>query len=246
MNEQARRQAIRLKLARQSGGAPGILPTGFRALDAALGGGFPRGSIVELFGSSCGKTTLALQAVAHLQGIDCAAGWIDADRTFDPAWAAALGVAVARLPLAQPESAEQALEIARRLVASGALDLLVVDSAAALAPRLELAAGIAESVPGLHGRVLASGLRGLSVAAARARATILFLNQARTRMERGGGEPETSAGGPALKLYAAVRVTLAHHGGRQVRFRVLKNKAAGGFASGELEWEPGGGFAKSP
>ena len=169
MKEQERRHAIELKLSRMEvfPRRPGAVSTGFAPLNAALDtGGFPRGAIVEIFGPSCGKTTLALQTVARLQETGGEAGWIDADRTFDPSYAAGLGVALDRLPLARPDSAEQALEIACQLAASGALDLLVVDSAAALTPQMEMQAAIGESGPGLHSRVLASGLRKLARAVA--------------------------------------------------------------------------------
>jgi recombination protein RecA len=245
MQEQDRQRAIRLRLAGMPGEAAAVLPTGFAALDRALGGGLPRGRIVELFGPTSGKTTLALQVVARVQRGGSAA-WIDADRTFDPTYAARLGVALAGLPVVRPESTEQALEIACRLAGSGGLDLLVIDSAAALVPRAELAAAIGESGPGIHSRVLASGLRRLALAAARAGATALFVNQARTRLEASGARPETSAGGPPLKLYAAVRLVLAPSGAGRVRFRVLKNRAAAGASEGELEWQPGRGFVETP
>lgn len=226
-------------------GAP--IATGFARLDAALGvGGLPRGRIVELFGpASSGKTTLALQAVAHLQNSGGTAAWIDAEHVFDPAYAVKLKVAIERLPVAQPESAEQALGIAHQLASSGAVDLVVIDSAAALVPRLELEAGMGDSSPGLHGRVLASGLRGLSLVAARTGTTVVFLNQTRARLEASGGEAETTAGGPALKMHAAVRIALYPEGGR-VRFRTLKNKVAAAFGEGELEWQAGAGFAATP
>lgn len=227
-------------------GSRAPLPTGFARLDAALGGGgLPAGSIVEIFGPSCGKTTLALGIVAHVQNSGSTAGWIDADRTFDPGYAVALGVAIERLPLIQPGSAEDGLDIACRLVRSGGLDLLVVDSAAALVPVVELQAAIGGSGPGLQGRVLASGLRKLA-AAVKTGATVLVLNQARTRLEPSPAEPETSAGGPALKLYAAVRIALSPAGAARVRFRILKNKAGGGSPEGELEWRKGEGFVNSP
>src|SRR5205809_5863760 len=156
MKEEERQRAIHLRLARMESGPrrpAGDLPTGFSAFDEALGAGFPRGGIVEIYGpSACGKTTLALQAVAYLQGHGFTAAWIDADRTFDPAYAAKLGVAIERLPVAQPESAEEALEVARQLAGSRAVDLLVLDSAAALVPRLELEAGLGASSQGLQGR----------------------------------------------------------------------------------------------
>jgi recombination protein RecA len=248
MTERERQRAIRLRLCRTQGAqgrlADSSITTGFPELDAALGGGLPRGRILELFGPpSCGKTTLALQAVAHLQCSGLTAGWIDVDHAFDPGYAASLGVLIERLAVLQPAFAEEALEMARRLAASGAVDLLVVDSAAALVPRLELEMGIGESGIGLQSRVLSSGLRRLASEAARAGATALFLNQMRGRSE--GGEEETTAGGPALKLYAAARIALHPGPGARVRFRVLKNKAAMPFAWGDLEWTGAGGFASS-
>jgi recombination protein RecA len=252
MKEQDRQRAIRLRLARMENGPaqPGsaAIPTGLAPLDRALGGGgLPRSCITELFGpSSIGKTTLLLQTIAHLQTSGLAAAWIDADRSYDPAYAAQLGVLVERLPVAQPEAAEHALEIARQLAGSGAVDLLVVDSAAALVPSLELAAGIGQSALGLHSRVLASGLRKLASAVAKTGAAVVFLNQTRSRLDESGGEAETSAGGPPLKLYAAVRIALFASGARQIGFRVLKNKVSEGTQEGRLEWLRGGGFAKSP
>ena len=255
MKEEDRQRAIRLKLSqmesapvRRTGYPAGpALPTGFAALDAALGtGGLPRGCLVELFGPSCGKTTLALQVAAHLQKQGSTVAWIDSDHAFDPLYAVKLGVAIERMPVVEPESAEEALEIARRLVLSGAVDLLVVDSAAALVPSLELETGVGASGPGLHSRVLASGLRRLATAVTKAGSSVLFLNQTRGRPEPSGGEAETSAGGPPLKLYAAVRIALGPAGERRVRFRVLKNKVAAAFAEGELRWKPGLGFAESP
>lgn len=249
MKEQDRRRAIRLRLARMDESPAGqAIPTGFAALDRALGGGgLPRNRIIELFGpSSSGKTTLLLQTIAHLQSLGLSAAWIDADRSFDPAYAAHLGVLVERLPVAQPDAAEQALEIARQLASSGAIDLLVVDSAAALVPSLELEAAIGQSAPGLHSRVLASGLRKLAGSVARSGAAAVFLNQTRSRPNVSGGEAETSAGGAPLKLYAAVRIALFGSGARQAGFRVLKNKVAEGSPEGFLEWRRGGGFVKSP
>jgi recombination protein RecA len=255
MKEEDRQRAIRLKLSqmesapvRRAGCSSGpALSTGFAALDAAFGmGGLPRGCLVELYGPSCGKTTLALQAAAHLQKQGSTVVWIDSDHAFDPQYAVKLGVEIERLPVAEPETAEEALEIARRLAISGAVDLVVVDSAAALVPSLELETGIGASGPGLHSRVLASGLRRLAMAVTKAGASVLFLNQTRGRPEPSGGEAETTAGGPALKLYAAVRIALVPAGERRVRFRILKNKVAEAFLEGDLKWKPGLGFAESP
>jgi len=221
------------------------LPTGFAQLDRALGGGgLPRGRIIEIFGPpSCGKTALALQIVVHVQRAGGAAAWIDAEHAFSPAFAAQLGTDVSRLPVATPDSAEQACEIARRLVASGALDLVVIDSAAALVPELEAAAMIGSS--GLQSRVLGSELRKLATAAARSGASVLFLNQTRIQPDRAAGELEISAGGPGLKLHAAARIALAATG-RTVRFRIVKNSLGAAFATGNLQWLEGAGFAERP
>jgi len=255
MKEQDRQRAIRLKLSqmesapvRRAACLPGpALSTGFAELDAALGmGGLPRGCLVELFGSSCGKTTLALQVVAHLQKQGSTVAWIDSDHAFDALYAVRLGVEIERLPVVEPESAEEALEAARRLAISGAVDLVVVDSAAALVPSLELETGIGASGPGLHSRVLGSGLRRLAMAVTRGGASVLFLNQTRGRPEPSGGEAETTAGGPPLKLYAAVRIALGPAGERRVRFRVLKNKVAAAFVEGDLKRNPDVGFTGSP
>jgi recombination protein RecA len=249
MKESERQRAILQKLVRMETGRPlaGLIATGFPALDDALGGGLPRGRIVEFFGpSGSGKTTLALQCIAHLQSGGMNAAFIDADQTFDAAYAAGLGVAIERLPLAQPASAEQAMDIARTLAASGAIDLIVVDSAAALAPRLEVEAGITESIPRLQSRVLANELRKLSSRIRRGETCVLFLNQMRSRPDRGPGEAETSAGGPPLKLFAAIRIAMLPAGGSLLRLRVLKNNAAEGSAKRELEWRRGSGFASLP
>jgi len=185
---------------------------------------------VEIFGASgSGKTTLALCVVAHVQQSGGAAAWIDAEHTFDAAYAEQLGVEVERSPVARPESAEQALEMLRQLVRSAAVDLLVVDSAAALTPEVELRTGIGKSGAGAQSRVMASGLRKLSMALRGSGATVLFLNQ--TRAHEGA---ETPAGGPPLKLFAALRISLRVGADGTTRFRVLKNKGAQAFAEGEL------------
>jgi recombination protein RecA len=149
-----------------------------------------------------------------------------------------------RLGVAQPESAEQAFEMIHRFVESGAVELVVVDSAAALTPEFELDAGLAADTTGLQSRVLGSELRKLVRAAARNGVCVLFLNQTRARLE-GPGDLETSAGGPSLKLYAVVRIAL-NAAGKTVRFRVLKNKFGPAFQRGELRWQPGGGFVECP
>ena len=219
------------------------LTTGFAGLDTALAGGLPRSAIVEIFGpSSGGKTTLALQIAARAQRGGATAAWIDAEHTFDAPYAASLGVRVEQMPLAQPESAEQALEIACKLAGSAAVDLIIVDSAAALVPQLELESAIGDSGEGLHSRVLAAGLRKLAHAITASGTVVVFLNQTRSR---GSGE-EGSAGGPPLKLYAALRLALEEQSGDSVRFRVLKNKVAGAFRRGRLRRSRGGEFLETP
>jgi len=247
--EEDRQRAILLRLARMqppSAAAEAWFSSGFRALDEALGTGFPRGHMVELFGpSGCGKTTLAIQCVAAAQKNALTAAWIDADHTFDPGYAASLGVNMERVPFAQPASAEQGLEIARALAASGAVDLIVVDSAAALVPQLELDAGIGNDARGLHSRVLASGLRKLHQTLRKSSACIVFLNQMRNRPEGSSGEGETSAGGAPLKLFASVRIALLPTGAR-IALRVRKNKVAESMAGRCLERRRSAGFAESP
>ncbi|HUB32345.1 MAG TPA: hypothetical protein VMA31_04925 [Bryobacteraceae bacterium] len=219
--------------------------TGFGALDRATGG-LPRGAITEIFGAAgTGKTALALQMAAAVQRGGGGAAWIDVEGCFDAAWAAQLGVDVARMAVARPRAAEEALEMARALALSGAVDLVIVDSAAALAAGMELAAGVGESGEGLRRRVVASGLRRLDAALRRSGAAAVFLNQTRAR---GGAEAgEIAAGGPALKLFAAMRVALAGstENGR-VRFRVRKSRSGGGAAEGELLWRNEAGFAERP
>ncbi len=225
-----------------------VLATAFPSLDRALGvGGLPRGSMIELFGpAGSGKTTLALQIVAHALHQGSTAAWLDADRTFDPAYAESLGIDLQQLPVLQPNHAEEGLDMVQRLAVTGALDLVVVDSAAALVPQLELESAIGETGSGLQGRVLASGLRRMRRAVERTGVCVLFLNQERARRERSGEETDTSAGGAPLKLYAAVRIVLTPVAGQRLRFRVLKNKAGAAFTGGELAWRDGEGFLECP
>jgi recombination protein RecA len=238
MKEEQRQDAIRRKVAGMNATPAEMLTSGFASLDDAIGG-LPRGRIVELFGGAgTGKTTLALQIAAHIQKSSGVA-WIDAERSFDPAYACGLGVVVERLAVVQPETAEQAFDIMGRLALSGAVDLMVVDSAAALAPEIELQTGIGKSGPGAHSRAFASGLRKLAAALRRSGASALFLNQTRA------GE-ESSSGGAPLKLFAAARISLRRSGTARVRFRVLKNKAAEAYREGHLLWQSGSGFTECP
>ena len=242
--EEERQRAILLRLARMqtpSGAPEAFFPSGFRALDEALGGGFPRGHMVELFGpSGCGKTTLAIQCVAHAakerphRRVDRCRPHLRPGlrRT---AWEST----VERMPFAQPASAEQGLEIARTLAGSGAVDLVVVDSAAALVPRLELEAGIGNDAPGLHSRVLASGLRKLRHALRKSGACVVFLNQMRNRPEASAGEGETSAGGAPLKLFAAVRIALIPSAGARLVLASAEKQGRREHA-GTRRWRGGG------
>lgn len=235
MTEQDRQRAIRGKLARMERPETSFIATGWPSLDSALGGGLPRGGIVELFGASgSGKSTLTLQLVAEVQRCGNSAAWIDADHVFDASYAACSGVLTGKMPVLQPQSAEEAFAIAERLLASQAVDLLVVDSAAALVPQLELQTSLGENGPGLQGRVMISGLRRMAQALRRADATALFLNQARAE--------EGSAGGPGLKLYAAVRILLEPAARDKAHFRILKNRAGEPFRDGQLRWQTGLGF----
>jgi recombination protein RecA len=246
MTERERQHAIQVKLARLESRPPAFIPTGFEALDRALAGGLPRGCITEVFGGpSGGKTTLALRIVARAQKNGLSAAWIDAERSFDPAFALHWGVNLDRLPVARPDTAEESLEIARQLAASGGIDLLALDSAAALIPALELEIALGDGSASLQSRILASGFRRLSFAAARTETAILVLNQVRSRS--GASDAETTAGGPALKLQAAVRISLEHAGGAaHTRFRVLKSKLAEAFLEGELRLDEGGEYAGTP
>jgi recombination protein RecA len=223
MTEDHRRRKIRQKLVQQS-------ETLRRTLATPIGP-LPRGAIVELSGPpASGKTTVALAIVAAVQRVKLNAAWIDAEHTFSPALALKFDIATETLPILRPTSAEQALDIARRLTASQGLDLLIVDSAAALVPELELHSGIGEAGPGLQSRVLASGLRRLAGAVARSDACILFLNQTRA----GRDDTETTAGGAPLKLYASVRIAVNLVTESRVRVRVLKNKVSAAFKGGEI------------
>jgi len=204
---------------------PAFIPTGFPPLDGLI----LRRRITEISGGpSSGKSLLALRIVANAQraGLSCA--WIDAELAFDPARAVEVGVQLERLPVARPESAEASIEIACQLSVSGGIDLLVLDSAAALTPQLELEAGIGDSGPGLQARVLGSGIRHLTSVTSRTETAILVLNQIRS-----AGDGETTAGGPALKQYAVVRLTIEMPAENRIRFRILKNKAS--EASGSFE-----------
>ena len=246
MTERERRHAILVKLACSPNSASAFIPTGFGSLDRALAGGLPRGCIAELFGgSSSGKTTLALQIVAHAQARGLSSAWIDVEGSFDAAYAVRQGVFLAQLPLARPDTAEESLEIARQLAGSGAIDLLAMDSAAAMTPALELEIGLGDGGPGLQSRVLTSGFRRLSFAAARTQTVILVLNQLRSRAS--AAEEETTPGGPGLKLQAASRIALEPSIGLAgVHFRVLKSETGRASREGDLRFDAVPHCVKSP
>lgn len=222
------------------------IPTGSLIVDRALGcGGLPRGRVVEIYGAeSSGKTTLSLLAIAQCQAAGGVAAFVDAEHALDPAYAKRIGVDLEALLLSQPDCGEQALEITDALVRSGAIDLVVVDSVAALVPRAEIEGEMGDAHVGLHARLMSQALRKLTGAVARSRTTVVFINQVRHKIGVMFGNPETTTGGNALKFYSSVRMELRRAGqvkeGDQVvatraRVKVVKNKVAPPFREAEIE-----------